>query len=140
MNEEAFANFYRNTVRPFWTYLARVSGSDTLADDLVQESYLRFLCAKAPWEAGEAACRRYLFRIGTNLVRDYWRRPGITSLEDVPERELPSVSPHKIEHLDSEALLEAALARLRPAERQLLWLAHAEAFLIGRSPILRGLE
>jgi len=126
INEEVFANFYRNTVRPFWTYLARVSGSDTLADDLVQESYLRFLCAKAPWQAGEAACRRYLFRIGTNLVRDHWRRRAIASLEDVPEQKLPAVSPHKLEHLDSEALLNAGLTRLRPTERQLLWLAHAE--------------
>jgi RNA polymerase sigma-70 factor (ECF subfamily) len=126
MNEEAFANFYRNTVRPLWTYLARVSGSKTLADDLVQESYLRFLCAKAPWEAGESACKRYLFRIGTNLLRDHWRRPATASLEDIQEQELPAVSPHDIEHLDSEMLLNAALARLRPAERQLLWLAHAE--------------
>ena len=126
MNEEAFANFYRNTVRPFWTYLARVSGSDTLADDLVQESYLRLLCANAPWQAGEVACRRYLFRIGTNLLRDHWRRPAAASLENIPERALPSVSPTTIEQLDSEALLSSALARLRPAERQLLWLAHAE--------------
>ncbi len=126
MNEEAFAGFYRNTVRPFWSYLARVSGNEALADDLVQESYLRFLCARAPWGAGEAACRRYLFRIGTNLLRDHWRRPATAPLEIIPERELPAVSPWEIERLDSELLLNAALERLRPAERQLLWLAYAE--------------
>jgi RNA polymerase sigma factor (sigma-70 family) len=67
-----------------------------------------------------------LFRIGTNLVRDHWRRPATASLQDVPERNLPPVSPHKFERLDSAALLDAGLARLRPSERQLLWLAHAE--------------
>jgi RNA polymerase sigma-70 factor (ECF subfamily) len=128
MNEEAFADFYRKTVRPFWAYLSRVSGSGTLADDLVQESYLRFLCAKAPWEAGEAACTRYLFRIGTNLVRDYRRRPCTASLEEVPEQKLPVLTPREFERLDSESLLDAGLARLRPLERQLLWLAHAEGF------------
>jgi RNA polymerase sigma-70 factor, ECF subfamily len=127
MNEEAFANFYRSTVRPFRTYLARVSRSDTLADDLVQESYLRFLCANAPWEKGEAVCRCYLFRIGTNLLRDYWRRPANASLEELSEQELPSIDPPKIDHLDSEALLNAAFMHLRPVERQLLWLAHAES-------------
>ena len=126
MNEEDFAAFYRNTVRAFWSYIARVSGSDTLADDVVQESYFRLLCAKAPWGAGETACRRYLFRIGTNLLRDHWRRPATASLEGIPERELPAVRPLEIESLDSAALLSAALAHLRPVERQLLWLAHAE--------------
>jgi RNA polymerase sigma-70 factor, ECF subfamily len=93
---------------------------------LVQESYLRFLCAKAPWEAGETACRRYLFRIGTNLLRDHWRHPRNIPLEDVPEGNLPAIKPENIEHLDSEALIGAALVRMRPVERQLLWLAHAE--------------
>lgn len=126
MNEEAFACFYKNTVRPLWAYLARVSGNGSLADDLVQESYLRFLCARAPWEDGESACRRYLFRIGTNLLRDHWRRPSSRCLEDVPEWKLPAVDPPDIARLDSNAILNAALLHLRPAERQLVWLAHAE--------------
>lgn len=126
MTEEAFACFHKNTVRPLWAYLSRMSGNPALADDLVQESYLRFLCARAPWEAGESACRRYLFRIGTNLLRDHWRRPAGRSLEDVPERRLPAVDPPNIESLDSNAFLNAALRHLRPMERQLLWLAHAE--------------
>jgi RNA polymerase sigma-70 factor, ECF subfamily len=126
MNETAFADFYHRTLRPFRAYLARVSGNGTLAEDLVQESYLRFLCAKAPWEDGEGACRRYLYRIGTNLLRDHWRRPANTSLEGLTDQDLPSVAPYEIEHLDSEALLNAALLHLRPVERQLLWLAHAE--------------
>jgi len=129
VSEEVFVNFYRKTVRPFWTYISRVSGSDTLADDLVQESYLRFLCAKAPWEAGEDACRRYLFRIGTNLVRDYRRRGRSTvQLDEIQESKLPPVDSSEFERLDSETLLDAGLARLRPSERKLLWLAHAEGF------------
>jgi len=128
MNEGAFVEFYRKTVRPFWTYMARVSGSATLADDMVQESYLRFLCAKAPWEAGEDACRRYLFRIGTNLVRDHRRRPSTVQLDAIPEPKQPVVSPYDFEQLDSESLLNSGLAHVRPLERQLLWLAHAEGF------------
>jgi RNA polymerase sigma-70 factor (ECF subfamily) len=126
LNEEAFARFYHNTERPLRAYLSRASGSSTLAEDLVQESYLRFLCAKAPREEGETACRRYLFRIGSNLLRDHWRRPTGESLEDLPERRLPAVNPEGIERLDSDSLLNAALAHLHPVERQLLWLAHAE--------------
>lgn len=126
MTEEAFAEFYRQTVRPLHVYLARASGSDTLAEDLVQESYLRFLGARVPWKGGADACRRYLFRIGTNLLRDHWRRPGTSSLEDLPDRALPSEESGAIDRMDSEALLAAAFRHLRPIERQLLWLAHAE--------------
>lgn len=128
MNEEEFTAFYQRTARQVWAYLARVSGSSTLADDLVQESYLRFLTAAAPWRDGEVACRRYLFRIATNLLRDHWRRPQATPLEDVPEAALPSFTGQDSDHIDLQALLGPALARLKPRERQLLWLAYAEGY------------
>ncbi len=128
MDEEAFTAFYHRTARQVWAYLARVSGSPTLADDLAQESYVRFLSAAAPWRDGEIACRRYLFRIATNLLRDHWRRPQTKHLDDVPEAELPSFIGNDSDRIDSQALLGPALAQLKPRERQLLWLAYAEGY------------
>lgn len=128
MNEEAFTAFYQRTARPVWAYLARVSGSPALADDLVQESYLRFLGSSVRWSEGEIACRRYLFRIATNLLRDHWRRPQPAALEDLPEAVLPVVTGDRVEQMDSQALLGPALQRLKPRERQLLWLAYAEGY------------
>jgi DNA-directed RNA polymerase specialized sigma24 family protein len=69
---ERFAAFYQRSARPLWAYLARVSGDPSLADDLMQESYVRFLCASSPCD-GEVESRRYLFRIASNLLRDHWR-------------------------------------------------------------------
>ena len=43
MTEEAFRVFYDQTARPIWLYLARTTGDDRLADDLLQETYYRFL-------------------------------------------------------------------------------------------------
>jgi RNA polymerase sigma-70 factor (ECF subfamily) len=125
MNDEAFSEFYNRTARPLWAYLARVLGNPAAADDLLQESFLRFLCT-ARWEQGESACRSYLFRIATNLMRDYWRRPPVAALEEVPESNLPSMNMRLDERIDSQALLGPAFARMRPRERQLLWLAYAE--------------
>src|SRR5215467_2872678 len=68
MDAEAFAGFYERSARQLWAYLARVSGDASLAEDLMQESYVRFLCASAPQD-GEVAARRYLFRIASNLLR-----------------------------------------------------------------------
>src|SRR5580658_7838555 len=89
MDNEAFARFYERSARQLWAYLARTSGDPGLADDLMQESFVRFLAASRPGfsfqDGGEVACRKYLFRIGTNLLRDHWRRPRQSSIEEIPE-------------------------------------------------------
>jgi len=125
MEHEAFAGFYTRTARPLWAYLARVSGDRALADDLMQESYVRYLCADAPQD-GEVAARRYLFRIATNLLRDHWRRPRTAALEEMPE-EVFVARPSAVQW-EAQAALGPALEKMRPRERQLLWLAYAEGY------------
>lgn len=135
MDNEAFAAFYHRSARPLWAYLARVSGDPALADDLLQEAYIRFLAAEgAPTlqdgqdHQGEIAQRRYLFRIATNLLRDYWRKPRATSLEELPESFFAASTQNHAGHHEAQALLAPAMARMSPRERQLLWLAHAEGY------------
>ncbi len=125
MDSDAFTGFYQRSAPGLRAYLVRVTGNAALADDLMQESYLRFLCASRP-EGGEVNYRRYLYRIATNLLRDHWRRPGAACIEDVPEQFLAARD--GLSSIDSQATLEPALARMRPRERQLLWLAHAEGY------------
>src|SRR4029077_10983034 len=125
MDSDAFAGFYQRSAPALRAYLVRVSGTHALADDLTQESYLRFLCATCP-EGGEVNYRRYLFRIATNLLRDHWRRPKPACIEDVPERLLAARD--GLSHIDSRSVLDPAMARMRPRERQLLCLAHAEGY------------
>jgi len=128
MDNDAFAAFYERSARPLWAYLARVSGDAALADDLMQESFVRFLCAaQTPSLAeGEVASRRYLFRIATNLMRDHWRRPNAASIEEVPEEFFTARDDSA--QSDSQAWLGPAMARMTLRERQLLWLAHAEGY------------
>jgi RNA polymerase sigma-70 factor (ECF subfamily) len=125
MDEKAFAAFHQRTARAVWAYLARASGDAALADDLLQESYLRFLGAR-PRKDDEETRRRYLFGIATNLLRDHWRRPQTAALEEVPEAALIAADRRDAERMDSQALLGPAFARMKARERQLLWLAYAE--------------
>lgn len=125
MDSDAFAAFYERSARSLWAYLARVSCDQALADDLMQESYVRFLCASRPDE-GDVAARRYLFRIATNLLRDHWRRPRSSSIEEMPE-ELFAAAVNSAQ-ADSQAMLGPAMAQMRPRDRQLLWLAYAEGY------------
>src|SRR5579863_1104920 len=73
MDEDAFRAFYDRTARGVWAYLARITGDRQIADDLLQETYYRFLRAGATHE-GEAHRRNSLYRIATNLARDARRR------------------------------------------------------------------
>jgi len=125
MDSDQFAAFYERTSRPLWAYLARTSGDPSLADDLMQESYVRFLGAGFQGD-GEVASRSYLFRIGTNLLRDHWRRQRTVSLEEMPAER--SAARDLAGQTDSRLTLSPALAKLRPRDRQLLWLAHAENY------------
>jgi RNA polymerase sigma-70 factor (ECF subfamily) len=125
MDNDRFAAFYERSARPLWAYLARASGDPALADDLMQESYIRFLGANAPQD-GEVASRRYLFRIASNLLRDHWRRPRTLPLDDLPPD--CSAARDTSAQMDSRLTLSPALAKLRPRDRQLLWLAHAENY------------
>jgi RNA polymerase sigma-70 factor (ECF subfamily) len=125
MDSEAFAGFYQRSARSLWAYLARVSGDPALADDLMQESYVRFLSAAHPAD-GEVAGRRYLFRIATNLLRDHWRRPRPASIEEIPEEFFQAADVSA--QADSKAMLGPAMKLLRPRDRQLLWLAYAEGY------------
>jgi len=129
MDDQAFASFYERTARSLWAYLARTSGDPALAEDLMQESYVRFLCAaQRPLhvDEGEVACRRYLFQIATNLLRDHWRRPRTSSIEDVSEDFFARSADSA--RSDSQMTLGPAMSQLRPRDRQLLWLAHAEGY------------
>ena len=69
IDEDTFRAFYERTARGVWAYLARVTGDRQLADDLLQETYYRFLRAAATHD-GEAHRRNSLYRIATNLARD----------------------------------------------------------------------
>jgi RNA polymerase sigma-70 factor, ECF subfamily len=131
MDEDSFRAFYDRTARPLWVYLARISGSSDLADDLLQESYYRFLRAHAQHQ-GEAHRRNSLFRIATNLAHDGRRRGRHASLVALPQGDDGSVELTAQTDVAGDALrrtdLSRAMARLKPREREMLWLAYAQGF------------
>jgi RNA polymerase sigma-70 factor, ECF subfamily len=124
MTEEAFRTFYELTARPVWSYLARTTGDRRLADDLLQETYYRFLRSTTAFESDDHR-RHYLFRIATNLVHDHRRRPQMHAvpLEDA-EATLPSAS-ESPDQVARRIDVTRAMSQLKPRERTMLWLAYA---------------
>ena len=126
MEQDIFRAFYERTARGVWAYLARVTGDRQLADDLLQETFYRFLRAAATHNS-EAHRRNSLYRIATNLARDARRRNTVRApfnlsgndIERVPSRE-PSGTAERMTDFTR------AMSYLKPRERAMLWLAYAE--------------
>ena len=123
MDEDTFRAFYDRTARVVWAYLSRLTGDRHLADDLLQETYYRFLRAKVTCET-EAHRRNYLFRIATNLVHDRRRRSahsGFVSQEEFIE---PATDSRIEDRTQQRADLARAMSQMKPRERAMLWLAY----------------
>ncbi len=121
MTEVEFREFYSKTARPLKAYLTRITGSQSLADDLLQESYYRMLRVKLP-SMDVAQRRNYLYRVATNLTRDHFRQ---ASLQVGPAPD--SVAATSMEGSFQAAKdIRKALGEIRPEERQLVWLAYVE--------------
>ncbi len=123
-DETRFETFYESTRKPLYGYLFRIVSDTALAQDLFQETYLRFLKAeRKPMD--DATQRAYLFRIAANLVNDHFRkhkreRAGMTELL-TEASEVPDVpaDPRPV---------NKALEQLSKQNKALLWLAYVEQF------------
>ena len=127
MNEEAFRAFYEQTSRPVWLYLARLTGDRRLADDLLQETYYRFLRVRSSFDSEEHR-RHYLYRIATNLVFDHRRRRRPDDQPLVTEDEAAPRQGDAADRIARRIDVARALEQLKPRERSLLWLAYAQGW------------
>jgi RNA polymerase sigma-70 factor (ECF subfamily) len=123
MNQTAFREFYSKTAPALRSYISRSCGSYDLAEDIMQEAFLRFL-RTAPSGMEGPARKGYLYRTADSLLIDHWRREKRNkrwSLEVFFRKEqTPDRGP-------SEDMTEA-FRELKPQQRSLLWLAYVEGF------------
>jgi RNA polymerase sigma-70 factor, ECF subfamily len=122
ITEDEFRLLYEHTARPLRAYLYRMLNDISRADDILQETYLRFLQARRPAGMTEEHRKNYLFRIATNLLHDEAGTKRTAALADYP---CPSnVAADVGKRHDCARYLEQLTAR----QRELLWLAYAEEF------------
>jgi RNA polymerase sigma-70 factor (ECF subfamily) len=119
MDETRFRALFARTSAPLGRYLNRLTGDPSLADDLLQDAFVRLLGVDRLPETDDHL-KNYLFRVATNLARDHYRR--CLRQPTVPESDSPeaSVEPH------APSDVWAKLSDVTPRDRELLLLAYVE--------------
>jgi RNA polymerase sigma-70 factor (ECF subfamily) len=122
---ESFEEFYAVTAKPLWRYVQKVAGDADLADDIVQEAYVRYLARVGDIEP--AGRKAYLFRIAANLMTDHFRRSKRRRTL-MRESAVPAMNEEGLPTKELQGKVHRVLGRLSLRERSLLWMAHAEGF------------
>ncbi len=142
----AFASLYQRYLPRVYNYVRARLESDEDAADLTQQIFLQALDALPAYQPRGAPFAAWLFQIARNAVTDlYRRRKTIVSWDSLhgmvlalPEQQDMDA---RLVHQERLARLKTLLARLNPAQRELLALRFAAglsarqiALVVGKSP------
>lgn len=127
-DRRAFASLVQQHERSLYRFILRQVRRPAVAEELLQEAFLRAYRAAASYEA-RSAVSTWLFRIAANLclneAQSAQSRHEVAG--EVPERIHPAPNPaEQLEQKQTGALIEAALAALPPQQRAAVQLARFE--------------
>ncbi len=118
-NDEAFRSLYDAFERPLYLYVVRFVGSKTDAEDVFQDVWTRMYRLRGEMKT-VLKFSGLLFTVARNLslnaIRDRKLLPNI-SIEEAPDADLASPN-RDIEDMDLRDMLERALLRLPPGQRE----------------------
>ncbi|CAN5685506.1 ECF family RNA polymerase sigma factor SbrI [soil metagenome] len=120
----------RRYVEPLVRYLRRLAGSDHVAEELHQQTWLSVLehLEKFDPSTSSGGFKAWLFRIATNKANDVWRSRGRDKvakegLKLVTELESPDAA-HRMTGSEDQRKLLAAIEQLPENQRQVLLLRY----------------
>lgn len=119
ITQAEFEAFYLRTSRTLHGYLCRLSRDPAVADEVLQEAYIRMINAPAMEEGHRKA---YLYTTATNILRDRWRK----AKREREWSELSAITEPMHQNLNLPLDIATVFDRLSPKERAVLWLAHVE--------------
>jgi RNA polymerase sigma-70 factor, ECF subfamily len=123
VNEQEFVRLYERAAPALRSYLRLLCRNASLADDLLQDSFLRMLRLDVS-RLDEHQLKSYLYKAATSAAMDHFRAQkrelqGRSNLQSESESMVDFDLPHD---------MNLALRALRPQQQVLLWLAYVEGF------------
>ena len=124
ISDEEFTKLYKHNVKRLQSYLTGVLGDRAVAEELVQESFVRFF-SHAPDHLSEQQQRSYLYRTASHLVTDRFRKNAAHRRwwqlrpEPPPPPQPSSTAGSALGH---------AFNGIPVKQRKLLWLAYVEEY------------
>ncbi len=117
--------------QPLLRYLHRLVGSDHLAEELHQQTWVSVMdhLDRFDKSSGSGGFKAWLFRIATNKANDHWRSAGRDKAAKqtlrlaIGEAHAPDAA-HRMEEFEQEDKLRSAIARLPENQRQVLMLRY----------------
>jgi RNA polymerase sigma-70 factor (ECF subfamily) len=141
----ALGEVYRTFSAPVYTLAARMTGSTTVAEDVLQETFLEVIRSLARFR-GEASLATWVRRIAVSKslmhLRSAWQRRA-TLFRDLGEAEGAAVapaSPSEARAVQFNMDLERALARLPDVSRVVVMLYHVEGYSHAEIARLMGMS
>lgn len=121
-------------------YLNGMVGDIQLAEELAEDVFVK-LVLKRPKFSGNSSFKTWLYAVGRNVARDYFRR---SKHHAVPLEECPELSDDEKELEQSyigredRILIHRAIRQLKPQYRQVLWLVYFEDFSLSDAARIMG--
>ena len=129
--------------RPLFDFFARMTGSRTAAEDLVQDVFFRILKYRETFR-NESRFKAWMFHIARNARLDHFKKhQAETVLPENGMHELPSHSPFPGQELEQEQqtlLLECAMFKLPEEKREVLVLSRYQEMRYEQIAELMGCE
>ena len=115
-DEYALEELYRAFAKPIYRFSLMTIGDLSLAEDAMQETFLRIMSYSGTYKMGTNA-RAWIFRIARNACIDVMNKRMTTTDDETME----SISEeHQIDDVTENIVLREAVARLTDVEREIL--------------------
>jgi RNA polymerase sigma-70 factor (ECF subfamily) len=130
LNEEALASIYDAFNSPLFRYAYRLLGDEEAAEDVVAETFLRFLRSISAGGGPKNHLKAYLYRVAHNLIVDRFRRnPPIELSLDIDTLTLHNINDNPEENTErsiEQAQVRRDLWKLTSDQRQVIVLKFFE--------------